>query len=52
MRSQLDSSQETTLQMRSECNDLQMEMSRAIPAHAATVKVCHMSPVSWHTLPW
>ena len=41
MRSQLDSAQETTLQMRTECNDLRMEMHRAVPAHAAAVKVCH-----------
>ena len=52
MRSQLDSAQETTLQMRNECNDLRMEMRRAVPAHAATVKVCHTTPTSWHTLSW
>ncbi len=52
MRSQLDSAQETTLQMRTECNDLQMEMSRAVPAHATAVKVCHTTPMSRHTLPW
>ncbi len=52
MRSQLDSAQQTMLQMCNECNDLRMEMSRAIPAHAAAVKVCHTSPMSWHTLPW
>ena len=49
MRSQLDSAQVTTLQMRSECTDLRLEMNRAVPAHAAVVKVCHTSSVSWHT---
>ncbi len=48
MRSQLDSAQETTLQMRNECNDLRTEMSRAVPAYAAAVKVCHTSPLMWH----